>query len=149
MRTDQFAKNIWRYAAASVFFMALCLFTSQSQTVLADEIAGKVVLSGTLQGLNNHKTVGSVKIIKTAKGYVAVLGDDFFLDSAPDPQLAFGKKTAGKKRGYDKSTLFAKLKSKKGKQSFSIPAGIDPTKFNEIYVWCPKFYVGLGMAPLK
>jgi len=108
-----------------------------------------VYKSGKLTGLNDHKVTGKVTILKTDKGYVAVLSDDFLLDSAPDPQLAFGKATGTRKHGYDRSTRFAKLEKLRGKQSFPIPASIDPSKYDEIYVWCPKFYVGLGKATVK
>lgn len=125
----------------------LCL-SFQSANADGSKPAG-VFKTGTLKGLNKHKVTGVVTIVKTADGYVAKLSEDFFLDAAPDPQLAFGKSTAKGKRGYDKSTLFAKLKALRGGQSFKIPARINPADYDEIYVWCPKFYVGLGKADLK
>ena len=98
---------------------------------------------GSFQGASNHVTSGGVTVEKTATGYVLVLEDDFSFDGAPDPQLGFGKD------GYDGKTRFSKLKSNSGKQTYEVPAGIDVAQYNEVWVWCEKFSVPLGVAKLR
>lgn len=98
---------------------------------------------GSFQGASNHVTTGGVTVEKTANGYVLVLEDDFSFDGAPDPQIGFGKD------GYDGNTRFSKLKSNSGKQSYKVPAGIDVSQYNEVWVWCEKFSVPLGVAKLQ
>jgi len=100
--------------------------------------------SGTFKGLSNHVTTGSVTLVKTGDGYVIELGEDFVFDGAPDPKVAFGKD--GK---YDSSTLIELLRSNTGAQSYAVPSSINPEDFNEIYIWCEKFAVGLGVASIK
>ena len=73
-----------------------------------------------------------------------VLAADFSLDGAPDPRVGFGKD--GK---YDTATGRGLLKSLNGTQSFTVPAGVDPSDYNEIYIWCLKFSVPLGVAALN
>lgn len=94
---------------------------------------------GTFTGKSNHITTGTAEI---ADGKVNLLGD-FTFDGAPDPKIALGK------NGYDKKTLMGKLKSNKGASSYVIPAGINPDAYNEVWVWCEKFNVPLGVAKLK
>ncbi len=100
--------------------------------------------TGEFVGLSNHSTNGNVTVEKTDEGYVITLQDNFSFDGAPDPKVALGND--GK---YDSSTLLAPLKSNKGKQSYLIPASIDATQFNEVYIWCEKYSVGLGVAALN
>ncbi len=116
--------------AALVFFAAAA--------PAADHVA-----RGSFQGASGHVTSGGVTVEKTAEGYVLVLEEDFSFDGAPDPQLGLGKD------GYDGSTRFSKLQSNSGKQSYKLPAGIDASQYNEVWVWCEKFSVPLGVAKLK
>ena len=84
-----------------------------------------------------------MRVVKTAKGTLLVLEPDFKFDGAPDPKLGFGK------NGYVKSTQFSKLKSNRGKQTYEIPSTIDPADYTEVWVWCERYSVPLGVATLK
>ncbi|MCZ4279167.1 DM13 domain-containing protein [Kiloniella laminariae] len=106
--------------------------------------AADIISQGTFAGRSDHITTGKVEVIKNSDGsYKVILGEDFSLDGAPDPKLAFGHD------GINKNTLFSPLKHNSGKQEYLLPASIDPAQFNEIYVWCEKFDVPLGVASLK
>ncbi len=102
---------------------------------------------GTFKGKSGHVTKGSVKVkVKDGKAFV-LLGDDFFFDGGPDPKLAFGKD--GK---HDASTYLHKILPKKqwkGASKHKVAANIDVSKYNEVYVWCEKFNVPLGVAKIK
>ncbi len=102
-----------------------------------------VVASGEFSGKSDHVTTGGVSILETGAGYVVVLESNFSLDGAPDPKLGFGKNGT-----FDAKTLFSPLKDKTGLQVYELPKTIDPKKFDEIYVWCEKFDVPLGVAKL-
>ncbi len=103
----------------------------------------QVLASGKFQGQSGHATSGGVSLVKTAKGTLVVLEPDFKFDGAPDPKLGFGK------NGYVKSTQFSKLKSNSGKQTYEIPSTIDPADYTEVWVWCERYSVPLGVATLK
>ncbi|MEM9218804.1 MAG: DM13 domain-containing protein [Cyanobacteria bacterium P01_F01_bin.150] len=117
-------------------------------SVLAASVAfavpaqAEVLASGTFEGRSNHVTSGSVSIKETDKGTVVVLGSDFFLDGAPAPRLGFGND------GYIASTQFATLDAFTGEQTYTIPASIDPSDYNEFWVWCEQADVPLGVATL-
>ena len=103
----------------------------------------RTIASGTFEGKSGHATTGGVSVQTTSAGTVVVLEQDFAFDGAPDPKLGFGK------NGYDAAAKFSPLRSNTGKQSYSIPANIDPAAYNEIWVWCEKYAVPLGVATLK
>ncbi len=103
----------------------------------------QVLASGKFQGQSGHVTSGGVSVVKTAKGALVVLEPDFKFDGAPDPKLGFGK------NGYVKSTQFSILKSNSGEQTYEIPSSIVPTDYTEVWVWCERYSVPLGVATLK
>ena len=115
--------------------------------VLAAPVAAsaqdQVLASGEFRGQSGHAASGGVSVVKTATGIAVVLAPDFKFDGAPDPQLGFGK------NGYVKSTRFSILKSNSGKQTYDIPATIDPADYTEVWVWCEQYSVPLGVATLK
>lgn len=102
-----------------------------------------VISHGTFSGRSDHETVGTARIEKTATGYQLVLGADFELDGAPDPVVALGNNET-----YVKANKLSKLRSKKGEQTYQLPASFTPGQFAEVYVWCEKFSVPLGVATL-
>ena len=126
----------WNGVVIAVFAILLAI-------PLTAEAGSQVILSGKFKGQSGHDVSGGVSILKTDSGYVVMLEKDFRLDRAPDPKLAFGQ------NGYNASTLFAKLKSNKGAQVYSLPEDLNPTGYNEFWVWCEKHNVPLGVAKLK
>ncbi len=103
----------------------------------------QVLASGAFRGQSGHAASGGVRVVKTAQGMVVVLEPDFKFDGAPDPKLGFGN------NGYVKSTQFSALESNSGKQTYDIPATIDPADYTELWVWCEKYSVPLGVATLE
>lgn len=106
--------------------------------------AGETVSSGEFVGKSDHITTGKVTIKKVANGYLVKLGKDFSLDGAPAPRVGFGKDGE-----YDTNAQIGELVSKTGEQVYLIPANVDLSKYNEVYIWCEKFSVPLGVATLK
>ena len=41
------------------------------------------------------------------------------------------------------------LKGNRGNQNYVIPAGTDLSAFNSAVIWCRRFAVGFGVAPLS
>ena len=107
--------------------------------------ADSVAASGSFTGASKHVTSGGVSIVKTANGgAVVILDSDFSLDGAPDPRVGLGKN--GK---YDDASDLGELVSKAGLQAYVVPAGVDVSKYNEVYIWCRKYSVPLGVAALN
>lgn len=94
---------------------------------------------GTFEGASNHVTTGTAEIAGDQVNLLA----DFTFDGAPDPKVALGKD------GYDATTLMGPLTSNNGASSYTVPAGIDTSEYNEVWIWCERFDVPLGVARLK
>ena len=121
------------------FFMFVALAFSSGQV-----FAGEVLQSGEFVGKSDHITTGKVTIEKVANGYLVILADDFSLDGAPEPSVGFGKDG-----NFDVETHLGDLASISGHQVYLIPASVDVSLYNEIYIWCDKFSVPLGVAALN
>lgn len=107
--------------------------------------AESIPTSGTFVGANKHVTTGNVSIVRTAKGgAVVILDNNFSLDGAPDPRVGLGRN--GK---YNSAADLGKLTKINGLQAYTVPVGVDVSKFNEVYIWCRKFGVSLGVASLE
>jgi len=125
-----------------LLLMAVSFFVAMSLSGFSS--AQEMVRSGEFSTLSKHVTTGSVTVAKTEDGYVITLGEDFSFDGAPDPRVALGNDGT-----YDPATLLESLRSNTGEQSYSVPASIDASAYNEVYIWCEKFSVALGVAQLK
>lgn len=99
---------------------------------------------GVFTGLSNHVTTGGVEVVQADDGWEIHLKGDFTFDGAPDPRVGFGKD--GK---FVDPTDFEPLRENSGAQVYKVPASIDPTQFDEVYIWCRKFSVPLGVAALE
>lgn len=106
--------------------------------------ADEVITTGTFAGASNHATTGSVSIVKTADGLNVVLGADFSFDGAPDPKVGFG--TSGK---YDGASQLSDLQADSGEQTYPIPESVTVGDYDEIYIWCKKYNVPLGVAKIN
>lgn len=116
------------------------LLSLGTQSALA---AGKA-RTGSLSGRSGYKVKGTVSVTDDA----VTLKSDYVFDPSknpPDIKIGFGN---GEK--YAKgSKIHEKLTVKKGEASFKIPAGIDTSKYNELYIYCEQFTVILAVAKLK
>ncbi|WP_427451768.1 DM13 domain-containing protein [Litorimonas sp. WD9-15] len=112
-----------------------------AQAVASD---AQTVSTGSFSGRSDHVTSGKVTLEKTATGYRLTLANDFFLDGAPDPIVALGNGET-----YLAANKIGTLKNKTGQQSYDLPATFTPGQFSQVYVWCEKFDVPLGVATLS
>lgn len=119
-------------------------FTALAATLATAAMAGGHSRTGQFTGASNHITSGSVTVTKDASGYIVQLGPQFFLDGAPDPKVGFGKNGQ-----YVDGTLIGLLQSTTGAQSFRVPAHLNVADFTDVFIWCEKFSVPLGVASIN
>ena len=118
--------------------------------------AGSATRKGTLSGRKGYNASGTISVVKADGQTKVVLGDDFLFDQSknpPDIKIGFGNNETYAKGSKIHDALKinptdAKF-HKKGAATFDVPAGIDTDTFSEVYVYCEKFSVILGVAPLK
>ncbi|MEO0914782.1 MAG: DM13 domain-containing protein [Pseudomonadota bacterium] len=111
--------------------------------VAPSAFAAKRIASGTFTGKSRHVTTGTASIIEDGGNHFVQLEADFTFDGAPDPKVALGN------NGYDPATLLAPLQKNAGAQAYAIPASIDVAAYNEVWIWCERFNVPLGLATLS
>ena len=100
--------------------------------------------SGTFTGASDHITTGGVQVVKTADGgAVVILDSDFSLDGAPDPRVGFGSDGT-----FVEASDLGELQNLTGVQVYIVPPSVNVDDFNEVYIWCLKFGVPLGVASL-
>jgi hypothetical protein len=116
---------------------ALLAFASFAQ-------AGEGQRSGTFSGASGHSTSGSVTVTETAGAATLQLSSNFSLDGAPDPWIGFGKDGR-----FVAATRFVALGSHTGAQTYTVPSSVDLDAVNEVYIWCHKFSVPLGVARIR
>lgn len=103
------------------------------------------VIKGSFTGASDHITTGGVKIVKTANGgAVVILDSNFSLDGAPDPRVGFGSDGT-----YVDASDLGVLTNKTGLQVYIVPPTVNVDDFNEVYIWCRKFAVPLGVASVN
>ncbi len=120
------------------FLLLATLFIAPIQSFAGEQ------LQGSFTGASDHITTGTVTVTKEGNDYVVVLGSDFSFDGAPDPKVGFG--TSGE---YDIKSQLGHLDSNTGEQKYKIPADLNIESYNEIYIWCERFSVPLGVAKIR
>ncbi len=115
-----------------------------AKTVSASTANVMTLSTGTFSGRSDHVTTGKVTLEKTANGFQLNFASDFFLDGAPDPIVAIGNDDK-----YLAANKISTLKNKTGSQVYQLPANFTPGQFSQVYVWCEKFSVPLGIAELS
>ena len=97
--------------------------------------------SGSFSGVNGHQATGQVAVVRTADGWEVRLEDSFSFDGAPDPWVGFGRSGS-----FVPATDFHRLRSNSGAQVYKVPADIDADAYDEVYIWCRRYSVPLGVA---
>lgn len=96
--------------------------------------------TGEFSGRSNHETIGGATLTDTT----LTLEDDFVLDRAPDPIVGLGRNGV-----WDPDTFMGDLASKRGKQVYTLPQGINAADYDTAIIWCRAADVPLGIAPLN
>jgi hypothetical protein len=108
------------------------------------QVLSETVASGQFIGVAGHSAEGTAKLIKVGEKYFVRFDEDFKITNGPDLFVYFGRDGV-----YDPGTQLAALKGNIGSQNYEVLASIDPTKYNEIWVWCRAFRVGFGKAEIR
>lgn len=108
-----------------------------------------VLASGTFRSLE-HGTSGKARILRRSDGSLFLRFDDLNTSNGPDLHVYLSQIPAGDDwHAYGERFIdLGKLKGNIGDQNYSLPAGIDLSKFKSAVVWCRRFAVGFGVAGL-
>ncbi len=104
----------------------------------------EVVAAGSFEGFDRiHYGSGDVKLIRSGEGYIIRFEENFNVANGPDLVVGFGKNGE-----YKKESQLEKLKGNIGSQNYVVPANIDLSQYDEVWIWCRTFSVGFAKAKL-
>ncbi|SRR6266576_2389004 len=100
---------------------------------------------------NAHETKGVATIYRLNDGRRALRLTAFSTSNGPDVRVYLvaasdvQKEDAAKRAGF---VDLGPLKGNIGDQNYDVPAGLDLTKYRAVSIWCRRFSVNFGAAPL-
>ena len=110
-----------------------------------------VKLAGGRFHTNAHKTDGLATIYRLPDGRRVLRLTEFATSNGPDVRVylvAAGdvqSEDAAKQAGF---VDLGALKGNIGDQNYDVPAGLDLSKYRAVSIWCRRFSVNFGAAPL-
>jgi hypothetical protein len=112
--------------------------------------APKTLASGTFVD-GEHATSGTAKVIELADGSRYLRLEGFSTSDGPDVHVWLtDQKSGGDWGSYDdgRHVALGSLKGTDGNQNYAIPAGTDLAGLTSAVIWCDRFNVAFGSAPL-
>ncbi len=113
--------------------------------------APRILSSGSFRSLE-HETDGLARLVRLADGRQIVRLEDFQTSNGPDVlvTLSDAPATSGDAGAYDDGEFVSigGLKANHGNQNYEIPRDVDPSKYQSVVIWCRRFNVAFGAAPL-
>jgi hypothetical protein len=114
---------------------------SASTTVLAE---------GAFQSLE-HPTSGTALLLELSDGRRFLRFEDLDTSNGPDLRVYLSEVPASDDwHAYGERFVdLGALKGNRGDQNYEIPAGTDLARYRSGVIWCRRFTVGFGVAPLR
>jgi hypothetical protein len=99
-----------------------------------------------------HETKGTATIYELAGGKRLLRLTAFATSNGPDVHVLLGKAGDASDNATVKDAGYVDLGSLKGNigdQNYEIPADVNPSDFKSVTIWCKRFSVNFGTAPLQ
>jgi hypothetical protein len=145
-------------AALALPALVLAIYWFEPYTLFIDRHArdraphaSTQLASGTFRSLE-HETQGRASLLRRPDGRHVLRLDDLRTSNGPQLHVYLSSVTAQDDWFvYDDAEYvdLGPLAGNLGSSNYEIPAGIDPGRFSSAVVWCKRFSVGFGVAPLK
>lgn len=147
--------------AAVVFFEPWSLFTNSTvieapptaapaASAEGESSAPAELARGTFVG-QEHETSGTAKVVELADGRRILRLEGFSTSDGPDLRVWLSEKKAGGnwfKYGGGRKVQLGELKANRGSHNYAIPADADLEGLRSVVIWCKRFHVAFGSAPL-
>jgi Electron transfer DM13 len=92
-----------------------------------------------------HGTSGTVRLLTLTDGSRVLRIENLDTSNGPDVKVVLSPADDGYASG---ALSLGTLKGNKGSQNYTIPSGTDLSSFKSVVVWCKRFDVDFGVAPL-
>ncbi|WP_198950774.1 DM13 domain-containing protein [Kineosporia sp. A_224] len=109
----------------------------------------QVVAAGDLDSLA-HETTGRVTLVALPDGGHAVRIEDLATSDGPDLRVWLSARTVADVEDAESGRWLelGPLRGNRGALTYPVPAGTDVSEFASLVIWCKRFSVGFGAAPL-
>ena len=111
----------------------------------------QVLRSGSFRSLE-HATTGKASVLRRPGGSLILRLEHLSTSNGPDLRVYLSQVPAsGELHAYRRTGFIdlGALKGNRGSQNYVIPAGTDLSAFKSAVIWCRRFAVGFGVAPLS
>jgi len=110
----------------------------------------RVLASGSFRSLE-HTTTGKAIVLRRPAGSLILRLEHLSTSNGPDLRVYLSRIPAsGDLHAYRTGFIdLGALKGNQGSQNYAIPAGTDLSAFKSAVIWCRRFVVGFGVAPLS
>jgi hypothetical protein len=114
-------------------------------------VAGPLTLAGGAFRSLEHSTSGEALLIELPDGSRILRLEHLETSNGPDLRVYLSEIPAGDDwHAYGERFVdLGALKGNLGNQNYRIPKGVDVSKYRSAVIWCRRFTVGFGVAPLK
>ena len=106
----------------------------------------EVVARGSFSGAGRYDVSGEAELIRLDDGSHVVRLEGLDSDNGPDLEVWLVRRTTGDV-GRGGLSLGA-LKSTRGSHNYAVPGGADVGDYAGVSIWCERFSVNFGTAPL-
>lgn len=120
-----------------------------AQQTMSDEPT--LLASGSFHS-NAHETKGTASIYRLPDGSMTLRLTDFETSNGPDVRVYLVAADDVNENETVTSAGFievAALKGNIGDQNYELPSSLDLTKYRSVTIWCRRFSVNFGTAPLS
>lgn len=109
------------------------------------------VLARSMLGDRAHHASGTVRVLRLADGARVLRLEGLDVENGPDLFVTLAAAAPDAPDGaYDSDYVsLGRLKGNKGDQSYAVPASVDLSRYKSVVIWCKRFSVAFGTAPLS
>ena len=109
------------------------------------------ILSAGSFGSFEHETTGRARVVRLADGSRLLRLDRLSTSNGPDLRVYLSATPAADPSGsFDRDFVeLGSLKGNMGSQNYRVPSGVRLERFRSAVVWCKRFSVAFGAAPLR
>src|SRR5215831_14942829 len=142
-------------AFIGVGFIIFVLLWFQPQKLFLNktisEPAPGVIQTAQAGETNRNPTTGRVIVLRRPAGRLILRLERLSTSNGPDLRVYLSHVPASSDlRAYRTGFIdLGALKGNRGSQNYAIPAGTDVSAFKSAVIWCRRFAVGFGVAPLQ
>lgn len=107
-----------------------------------------VVLSAATFLSGEHATSGTALVVALPDGGIVVRFEGLDTSNGPDLAVVLSPEMASESWQYRDRVHLGELKGNLGDQNYDVPSDVDITGFRSVVIWCERFSVAFGAAPV-